>query len=155
MLFVNLATGMPKTKVQIINENKNISLPRVWTEDILELLGVANVEKTQPEVSKYELAIRDGIEEIDGVWKEKWIVQSKFIEYTDENGILHTIAEQENAAANEEVRSIRNILLKETDWTALSDVTMSAEMATYRQALRDITAQEGFPNEVIWPVKPQ
>jgi hypothetical protein len=154
MLFVNLATGMPKTKVQIINENKNISLPRVWTEDTLELLGVANVEKTQPEVSKYELAIRDGIEEIDGVWKEKWIVQSKFIEYTDENGILHTIAEQENAAASEEVRSIRNILLKETDWTALSDVTMSAEMAAYRQALRDITTQDGFPHEVTWPVKP-
>jgi len=32
---------------------------------------------------------------------------------------------------------------------------MSAEMATYRQALRDITAQEGFPHSVVWPAKPE
>lgn len=55
-------------------------------------------------------------------------------------------------AAN--VRLERDKLLAETDWMALSDVTMSAEMATYRQALRDITAQEGFPHSVNWPVKP-
>jgi hypothetical protein len=36
----------------------------------------------------------------------------------------------------------------------LSDVTMSAAMTTYRQALRDITDQEGFPYSVTWPTKP-
>ena len=36
----------------------------------------------------------------------------------------------------------------------LTDVVMSSEMATYRQALRDITDQVGFPNTVVWPVKP-
>ena len=36
----------------------------------------------------------------------------------------------------------------------MSDVTMATDMATYRQALRDITGQEGFPNEVTWPVEP-
>jgi hypothetical protein len=38
--------------------------------------------------------------------------------------------------------------------TALSDNTMSTEMAAYRQALRDITAQGGFPYSVTWPTKP-
>lgn len=69
------------------------------------------------------------------------------------------IAELKNRDSNpevkaEQVRSERDALLRKTDWTALSDTTMSAEMAAYRQALRDITDQEGFPYEVIWPVKP-
>jgi hypothetical protein len=51
-------------------------------------------------------------------------------------------------------RSKRNRLLSDTDWMALSDNTMSTEMASYRQALRDITSQEGFPYSVTWPTKP-
>ena len=54
----------------------------------------------------------------------------------------------------EEVKSIRNNLLGDTDFYALSDVTMSSEMATYRQALRDLPAQEGFPDTITWPTKP-
>ena len=53
-----------------------------------------------------------------------------------------------------EIRTERNQKLAETDWTALSDVTISNEMIAYRQALRDITTQDGFPNEVTWPTKP-
>lgn len=53
----------------------------------------------------------------------------------------------------------RNGLLSISDWTQLSDVTMSTEKVqewkTYRQALRDITTQKGFPREIIWPVKPE
>ena len=54
----------------------------------------------------------------------------------------------------EEVRSERNQLLSETDWMAGSDVTMSDEWRAYRQALRDVPAQSGFPNDVTWPTKP-
>lgn len=54
----------------------------------------------------------------------------------------------------QEVRSQRNSLLAETDYLALSDTTLSSDMATYRQALRDVTSQEGFPTDVAWPVKP-
>ena len=53
-----------------------------------------------------------------------------------------------------EVRLKRDRLLSDTDWMALSDNTMTPEWATYRQALRDITAQEGFPYSVNWPTKP-
>ena len=52
-------------------------------------------------------------------------------------------------------RSKRNRLLSDTDWMALSDNTMTPEWVSYRQALRDITAQEGFPYSVIWPTKPE
>ena len=50
-----------------------------------------------------------------------------------------------------EVRKERDAKLAETDWTASTDVTMTAEMTAYRQALRDVPAQSGFPNTIDWP----
>ena len=52
-------------------------------------------------------------------------------------------------------RSKRNVLLAETDWWATSDRTMTAEQAQYRQALRDIPDQAGFPTDITWPTKPE
>jgi hypothetical protein len=52
------------------------------------------------------------------------------------------------------VRLERDKLLAETDYLALSDTTLSSDMAAYRQALRDITGQSGFPTDVTWPTKP-
>ena len=49
----------------------------------------------------------------------------------------------------------RNELLAETDFHGLSDRSMSSEMSTYRQALRDLPAQEGFPTNITWPTKPE
>ena len=54
----------------------------------------------------------------------------------------------------DEIRAERDRLLAETDYLALSDNTMSAEMIAYRQALRNITGQAGFPYSVTWPTKP-
>jgi hypothetical protein len=51
-------------------------------------------------------------------------------------------------------RSLRDIRLAETDVWALSDRTMTAEQTAYRQALRDITDQAGFPHDITWPTKP-
>jgi len=56
-----------------------------------------------------------------------------------------------------EIREKRNILIAETDYLALSDQTLSAEMSTYRQALRDITngiTTVEQANNVTWPTKP-
>jgi len=52
------------------------------------------------------------------------------------------------------VRNQRTRLLTDTDWQALSDNTMTPAWASYRQALRDITDQDGFPSDVVWPTKP-
>ena len=76
------------------------------------------------------------------------------------------IAERENergevAIKEAEIEAIkqrmeRNILLAETDYAALPDTTeMSDAMKTYRQALRDVPAQEGFPSDITWPEKPE
>ena len=50
------------------------------------------------------------------------------------------------AQAEEQNRQTRNMLLAETDFYALSDVTMSSEMQSYRQALRDITSHSNWPD---------
>ncbi len=53
-------------------------------------------------------------------------------------------------------RTKRNQLLQETDWTANSDVTMSAKMKTYRKSLRDLPTHKNWPNleSSDWPTKP-
>ena len=167
MLFVEVATGTPKTKIQLINENKHMSLPSSWTDATLEALGVARVTKTTaPDVGEWQVAVKDGVEQVNGVWQEKWVTQEMFTEYTGQdeegNNITFTVQAQkdaktaaDNAALEATERATRDILLKETDHFALSDVTMSAEMTTYRQALRDVPQQSEFPNNITWPTKPE
>jgi hypothetical protein len=54
-----------------------------------------------------------------------------------------------------DARETRDDLLKQTDWRASSDLTLSSEWSTYRQALRDVPQQEGFPSTINWPTKPE
>lgn len=54
-----------------------------------------------------------------------------------------------------QVREERDRKLAATDWRASSDLTLSTEWATYRQALRDVPAQAGFPNTITWPTEPE
>ncbi len=57
-----------------------------------------------------------------------------------------------------EVRAERNARISATDWTQLSDAPLTADrkaaFAAYRQALRDLPTQNGFPGAVEWPVEP-
>jgi hypothetical protein len=54
------------------------------------------------------------------------------------------------------LRARRNQLLSQSDWTQVLDAPVDkAAWATYRQALRDVTQQTGFPLEVTWPQQPQ
>ena len=52
------------------------------------------------------------------------------------------------------LRSKRNVLLSETDMWGIADRGMSDEMRAYRQALRDVPQQEGFPDTIVWPIRP-
>jgi len=94
-----------------------------------------------------------------------WVKTYNVVSLTQDELDAKTAAE--TARKKKAVRDRRNALLAETDYFALSDVTMSAEMTTYRQALRDITSHANFPDLVEnvfdedgnktsgdWPVKP-
>lgn len=56
---------------------------------------------------------------------------------------------------SQQIRSKRNQLLTASDWTQVADAPVDqAAWATYRQDLRDITEQTGFPTDVVWPTPP-
>jgi hypothetical protein len=144
-----------------------MSLPEAWTDATLEALGVARVTKTDaPDVGEWQVAVKDGVEQVDGVWQEKWVTQEMFAEYTetDEDGVETTVTVQDqkdaktaadNAALEATERATRDDLLKATDHYGLSDVTMTDAMTAYRQALRDVPQQAGFPQTITWPTKPE
>lgn len=66
---------------------------------------------------------------------------------------IPTVQEMEQVAPV--VREKRDALLSSTDWWGLSDHTMTADQIAYRQALREIPEQAGFPTEITWPTKPE
>jgi len=145
--------------------NPNMSLPKVWNSNACEALGIDPVlASPKPDASgEFKTVVRNGVEQdANGNWVYAWIERDMFSD-TTEDGVTTTKAEHEAAYmakkiayAEDAMRSRRDLLLAETDWTGLSDVTMSAEMAAYRQALRDITTHANFPNleDADWPTKP-
>lgn len=68
------------------------------------------------------------------------------------DGSVTEVDHVENMSAFE--RYNRDQLLKETDFWAVGDRIMTAEQTAYRQALRDVPAQSGFPDNIVWPTKP-
>ena len=66
-----------------------------------------------------------------------------------------TQAALEQIVLSQSVGAERDSLLSESDWTQVADAPVDkAAWATYRQALRDIPTQTGFPKAVLWPEKP-
>ena len=115
------------------------------TTEVLEALGADVVfEGPQAQPTRYQTAYRDGVEQIEGKWYTKYSV-------ADIDDDAKTAKDAEQAKS---VREQRNQKLKDSDWTQLADSTADkTAWATYRQALRDITAQSGFPWEVTWPTQ--
>lgn len=127
-------------------ENNGPSWDRT-TDEVLEALGADVVfEGPQATPTRYQISFRDGVEQMDGKWYTKYSVAD-----LDAEGIAAKDAEQAKS-----VREQRNQKLKDSDWTQVADAPVDqAAWATYRQALRDIPAQAGFPWDVQWPTQPE
>jgi hypothetical protein len=152
-LFVKITNGKidqyPYTVGDLRRDNPNTSFAKVISESTLASFGVYSVGyEAAPTYDPATHRLRHSDKPVlrDG----KWILTKEVVALTDEQ-----IATKNEKVAMEN-RKKRNDLLSSTDFYALSDVTMSAEMTTYRQALRDITAHANWPNldEADWPVKP-
>jgi hypothetical protein len=85
---------------------------------------------------------------------ETLVLQGAPIKTAGQWSISYDVEQKPEAMASTNVRNERSRLLSKTDWMALSDNTMTTEWASYRQALRDITSQSGFPYSVEWPAAP-
>jgi hypothetical protein len=109
--------------------------------------NVVRIHPTQvPNITPYQyLELANPV--FDGT---KWIAQYAIKEYSDErkSSILTDYSYS--------VRKLRDTKLAECDWTQGKDIpsNISSAWATYRQALRDVPSQSGFPFNVTWPTKP-
>jgi hypothetical protein len=105
----------------------------------------------------YQYSMRQGVEQSDGKWYTKYVLGPIFVDTAEA-----TAAEQEaawkamkDAEQAKAVRDDRTRRLSATDWTQLADAPVDkTAWATYRQALRDVPAQAGFPWNVQWPDTP-
>jgi hypothetical protein len=116
------------------------------TVEILDHLGADPVlEGPQPTAGRYQTVYRDGVEQIDGQW---------FTKYSLADMSVDAIAAHDTQQAKS-VRADRNNRLAECDWTQLADAPGDkTAWAAYRQKLRDVSSQDGFPWDVVWPNKP-
>ena len=162
--YRNRTTGEVKTQGQWRSANPNMSLPRVWKAATLDALNLDPVLRSPAATTTaYQTSARDGVEQnANGDWVEKYVARDMFAD-TTEDGVTTTKAEHETAyqatldtATATANRTKRDGLLADTDYFALTDVTMDAAMTSYRQALRDITDHADWPNlaDGDWPTKP-
>ena len=159
------ASGELKSETDLRLENRNVSFPKVWSASVFEALGIDPVlAAPAPTPSgEFKVVARNGaVQDSNGNWVQAWVEREMFTEYTDEEGNVQTVSAQQTAYTTRKnngkaaiERNTRNTLLKETDHFALSDVTMTDAMKTYRQALRDVPQQSEFPNTITWPTKPE
>ena len=143
-------TEYPVTESEIRRKFPGTSFPKSF--DGLDLSSYGAVSVTlidHPSIDVTTHKLEEGDPSlVDGSWQQTWNV----IELTSEELQKKT----ESKAANARIE--RNQKLAASDWTqipnnALSDESKTA-WATYRQSLRDITADSGFPHSITWPNQP-
>ena len=141
----------------------NTSMPQQLSEELLNDFG-ADVVFEGPQATGgtvYQYSQAQGVEQINGKWYTKYVLGPTFID-TVEDGVTTTALQhetaykaQKDAEQAKNVRATRDAKLAECDWTQVADAPVDKQVwATYRQALRDVTTQEGFPWTVTYPEKP-
>ena len=177
----------PYTFGDLRKDHPNVSFPKNITQGVMQKYGMVGVlEGPKPETGPYQTVKRNSIptrpvigqytEEdaplpemvgediIAGYWMIEYTAVDMFSDTTDEDGVTTTKDEHEAAyqatldeKAAEGVRTKRNTILADSDWTQVADAPVDATAwATYRQGLRDITDHVSFPylTDEDWPVAP-
>lgn len=144
-------TGFPLLEDNFKQIHPDITFPAVLFPCHVEPLGYGMYEfSQQPTLTgRYDKLVEGApIRDEQGYWRQQWLV----VEQTAEEKAVTDDRKQK------EVRFVRTRRLMESDWTRLDDAPLSTEQraawATYRQQLRDLTDQPGFPWEVTWPNQP-
>lgn len=136
------------------------------TTEILDNLG-ADVVFEGPQATGgtvYQYSQAQGVEQVEGKWYTKYVLGPTFID-TVVDGVTTTAAEHEaaykaskDAEQAKSVRATRDDKLKECDWVVIKNLETNSNIPgaweVYRQALRDVPSQSGFPWTITWPDAP-
>lgn len=127
-------------------DNPQVSFPKNPSPELMAQWDVYPVEPVGAPGTDYTQNLTQGQPVFDEGWKQTWIVTQ---------ATEGEIAERTESMADG-VRGGRDDLLVKSDWTQVADAPVDqAAWATYRQALRDMPQQEGFPQTVVWPTQPE
>lgn len=150
-MHIKLTNGQPEiyTIGQLRRDNPQTSFPRNIPDELLATYDVYPLVPTErPATDHTKNVVEDVADFVEGVWVQTWAV-------TD---ATPSEIEQRVLERAQSVRSERDYFLQSTDWRVIKSYengqNLPAEWATYRQSLRDVTAQTGFPFEITWPAKP-
>ncbi len=151
-LFIQIKDGQP-VGYPIVEDNfrqifPNTSFPTYFTADTVEWLGYGIYDfSNQPEnLGRYEKVVEVApVRNEYGIWRQTWAVANM-------DDAEKQVTDDAKAKS---MRVERNRRLSACDWTQLADAPVdAAAWASYRQGLRDVPNQAGFPWEVSWPVTP-
>lgn len=144
--IINETIEYPYSVTQLRKDAYNVSFPENISDSTLEEYGVYKVELT-PKPNDYTKNITEGTPILtDSLYYQNWI-QTDASESEINARLIQKWAE---------IREHRTELLKECDWTVLSDTPLSGSLENwkiYRQQLRDVTSQEN-PFNIVWPNQP-
>lgn len=143
-----VCTKCPYTIDDLRRDNPNTSFPAQMSDAGLQEFGVVSVVMTPaPSFDEISQSLSQPLPVlVGGEWRQQWAVANLPQSEIDIN--LNKLAFS--------VRATRNGLLKDSDWTQLADFagTNRPAWVQYRQALRDVPQQAGFPRTVVWPTQP-
>ena len=136
-------------KLTIIPDGKIIGIGGTFYENVQQDLSwiPSNVHAVQWSDSSGEIEYNDGTP--NQIISELGIYSQAQTDYNNETQRIEAARDYWG-----ELRTKRNQLLAETDYLALSDVTLSTDMRTYRQKLRDLPSNTSDPANPVWPTKP-
>lgn len=143
MPYLKLSNGVPETYSigQLRRDNPNTSFPKQPSDALLAERDVYpyTVDPQPTYDSLTHRAAGAFVQDAQGAWSQSWSVE-----------------QLPQADAEHNVRNKRDSLLASSDWTQVADAPINqAEWAAYRQALREVSQQAGFPYNVVWPTEPE
>jgi hypothetical protein len=140
-MHIKLIDGQPQPYSigQLRRDNPQVSFPS--TIPAASLAEYAVYEVTEAPLPSYDSStqtLSQAVELVEDMWTQVW-----------------TVAPLPQDQAESNIRSQRDDRLTRSDWTQVADAPVDKQAwADYRQALRDVPSQAGFPYSVVWPVAP-
>jgi len=138
----------PYTLTDLKRDNRNVSWPKTISDETAADYNVFPVTPTNQPAYDHTKDLERTAVEVDGSWVEQW---------TEVDASAEEIAARTESEAKS-VRLDRDSRLAECDWTQLPDSPLDADAkvawALYRETLRMVPEQAGFPWDVTWPPVP-